>query len=208
MGQPEPRGPSGLGPRRGYRSTHTLTTARPPPPAHHVTVYSVQVVSQALQGQPLDRQFGGTALTVVVPTIDLPGESKVSHTHRHVFCQPGRDWRMGSAFHQAAALVNPGCPCPQAISSQSRYCPSRGLVLPGIASCLPPEPSRIHIHAVPSSQVSVDKVPGAQILHATGNVHHEPDQGLQRQVLVGRQDSKLRTDLARAGGTGFPDQET
>lgn len=40
----------------------------------------------------------------------------------------------------------------------------------------------------------MDKVPGAQVLHATGNVHHEPDQGLQGQVLVGRQ-GKLRLDL-------------
>ena len=144
-------GPGGLGPRRGSRSTHTLTTVLPPPPAHHVTVHSVQVVSQALQCQPLDRKFGGTALTVVVPTIDLPGESEVSHAHRHVFCQPGRGWRMGSAFHQAAALLNPGCLCPQAISSQSRYCPRRGLVLPGTASCLPPEPSQ-NSHTCSSEQ--------------------------------------------------------
>ena len=142
MGQPEPRGPSGLGPRRGYRCTHALTTAPLPPPAHHVTVHSVQAVRQALQGQPLDRQFGGTALTIVVPTVDLPGESKVSHTHCHVFCQPGRGWRLGSAFHQAAAFVKPGCPCPQAISSQQTL--SRpGLVLPGTASRPPPSPPEV-----------------------------------------------------------------
>lgn len=33
----------------------------------------------------------------------------------------------------------------------------------------------------------MDEVPGAQVLHATSNVHHEPDQGLEGQVLVGRQ---------------------
>lgn len=40
----------------------------------------------------------------------------------------------------------------------------------------------------------MDEVPGAQVFHATGNVHHEPDQGLEGQVLVGRQ-GKLRLDL-------------
>lgn len=45
----------------------------------------------------------------------------------------------------------------------------------------------------------MDEVPGAQVLHATGNVHHEPDQGLQGQVLVGRQ-GKLRLDLPTQPG--------
>lgn len=81
------------------------------------------------------------------------------------------------------AVTAPGKSCPLASTSHSLPLPSPG----------------IHIHAIPSSQVSVNKVPGAQVLHATGNVHHEPNQGLQGQVLVGRQ-SKLRLDPSSQPG--------
>lgn len=47
----------------------------------------------------------------------------------------------------------------------------------------------------------MDEVPGAQVLHAAGNVHHEPDQGLQGQALVGRQ-GKLRLGLSTQLGQG------
>jgi hypothetical protein len=84
-----------------------------------------------------------------------------------------------------------------------RYCPRQDHqpVPPGTSCCLPlPGPPEF-LHAISSGQVSVNEVPGAQVLHATGNVHHEPDQGLQGQVLVGRQ-GKLRLDLPTQLGQG------
>lgn len=74
-----------------------------------------------------------------------------------------------------------------------RFHPRQGVTS---ANARPPQ----FLHAIPSCQISVDEVPGAQVLHATGNVHHKPDQSLEGQVLVGRQ-GKLRLDLPTPRGT-------
>lgn len=55
---------------------------------YHVTLCCVDVVSQTLQSDPLDRQLGHGALSVVIATVDLLGESKVCDAHHHVLMQP------------------------------------------------------------------------------------------------------------------------
>lgn len=41
----------------------------------------------------------------------------------------------------------------------------------------------VHLHAVPSCKVSVYEIFWAQVLHPTGNVNHELEECLNRQVL-------------------------
>lgn len=55
---------------------------------HHIAVCCVQVICQAFQSKPLHWQLGGTALAVVVSTVDLLRQSKVCNTHVHVLIQP------------------------------------------------------------------------------------------------------------------------
>lgn len=55
---------------------------------YHIALSGVDIVSQTLQGDPLDGQLGDGALTVIISTVDLFGEAKVCHTHRHVLIQP------------------------------------------------------------------------------------------------------------------------
>ena len=57
---------------------------------HHVALAGVDTVSQALNGDPLDWHLGNASLAVVVPIVDLLGESEVRHTHGHVLVQPAR----------------------------------------------------------------------------------------------------------------------
>lgn len=55
---------------------------------HHIAVRCVQIICQAFQSQPLHWQLGGTALAVVVSTVDFLRKSKVCNTHVHVLIQP------------------------------------------------------------------------------------------------------------------------
>lgn len=56
--------------------------------AHHITVRCVQIVCQTFQSKPLHWQLGGTALAVVVSTVDFLRKPKVCNTHVHVLIQP------------------------------------------------------------------------------------------------------------------------
>lgn len=56
--------------------------------AHHITVRCVQIVCQTFQSKPLHWQLGGTALAVVVSTVDFLRKPKVCNTHIHVLIQP------------------------------------------------------------------------------------------------------------------------
>lgn len=56
--------------------------------AYHIALRGVHVVSQTLQSDPLDGQFGHGALTVIIATVDLLREAEVCHTHSHVLVQP------------------------------------------------------------------------------------------------------------------------
>lgn len=55
---------------------------------HHITVCCVQIICQTFQSKPLHWQLGGTALTVVVPTVDFLRKPEVCNTHVHVLIQP------------------------------------------------------------------------------------------------------------------------
>lgn len=56
--------------------------------AHHITVRCVQIVCQTFQSKPLHWQLGGTAMAVVVSTVDFLRKPKVCNTHVHVLIQP------------------------------------------------------------------------------------------------------------------------
>lgn len=55
---------------------------------YHVALGGVHVVSQTLQSDPLHRQLGDGALSVIISTVDLLRETEVCDAHGHVLIEP------------------------------------------------------------------------------------------------------------------------
>lgn len=107
---------------------HGLAQGTVPPGTgtYHVTLGGVDTVSQGLEGDPLDWHLGDAALSIVIPAVDLLGEPKVCHAHRHVISQPGG--KQGSGQPPSHILSH---------TPQAELCVSkpRELLLKGVELC-------------------------------------------------------------------------
>lgn len=65
-------------------SSWHLLSGCPATCTYHITLGGVDTVSQGLYRNPLHWHFCYSALTVVIAAVDLLGQPKVCHTHRHV----------------------------------------------------------------------------------------------------------------------------
>lgn len=70
--------------------THCMITYSWLGHTYHITLAGVDSICQTLDGNPLDWHLGNAPLAVVVPIVDLLGESEVCHTHGHVLIQPAQ----------------------------------------------------------------------------------------------------------------------
>lgn len=65
-------------------SSWHLLSGCPATCTYHITLGGVDTVGQGLYRNPLHWHFCYSALTVVIAAVDLLGQPKVCHTHRHV----------------------------------------------------------------------------------------------------------------------------